>query len=74
MAKASLSISSKNYSSWSLRGWLLARFSGLDFEESAVAPDDADARKELLEKSIMVALTHPLVGVARQIVDHHNQR
>jgi glutathione S-transferase len=48
MSKATLSISSKNYSSWSLRGWLLARFAGLDFEELAVAPDDADARKELL--------------------------
>lgn len=48
MARATLSISSKNYSSWSLRGWLLARFSGLDFEELAVPPDDADARKELL--------------------------
>lgn len=48
MAKATLSISSKNYSSWSLRGWLLAKFSGLDFEELAVPPDDASARKELL--------------------------
>ena len=48
MAKATLSISSKNYSSWSLRGWLLAKFSGLEFEEVAVPPDDADARKELL--------------------------
>jgi glutathione S-transferase len=48
MAKATLSISSKNYSSWSLRGWLLAKFSGLEFEEQAVAPDDANARKELL--------------------------
>jgi glutathione S-transferase len=48
MAAATLSISSKNYSSWSLRGWLLARFSGIDFEEVAVPPDDADARKELL--------------------------
>jgi glutathione S-transferase len=48
MAKATLSISSKNYSSWSLRGWLLAKFSGLDFEEVTVPPDDADARKELL--------------------------
>ena len=48
MAKATLSISSKNYSSWSLRGWLLARFAGLDFEEQPVPPDDANARKELL--------------------------
>ena len=29
MAKATLTISSKNYSSWSLRGWLLTKFSGL---------------------------------------------
>lgn len=48
MATATLSISSKNYSSWSLRGWLLAKFSGIDFQEVAVPPDDADARKELL--------------------------
>ncbi|HEY0819038.1 MAG TPA: glutathione S-transferase family protein [Rhizobacter sp.] len=45
---ATLSLSSKNYSSWSLRGWLLAKFAGLEFEEVIVPPDDADARKELL--------------------------
>src|SRR6185312_9996220 len=33
MAKTTLTISSKNYSSWSLRGWLLTKFSGLEFEE-----------------------------------------
>jgi glutathione S-transferase len=48
MAKATLTISSKNYSSWSLRGWLLTRFSGLDFEEVAIAPDDPSARAEIL--------------------------
>ena len=48
MAKASLTISSKNYSSWSLRGWLLTRFSGLKFEEVTVAPDDPSARAEIL--------------------------
>jgi len=66
MARATLSISSKNYSSWSLRGWLLARFVGLDFEELAVPPDDADARKELLllSPSILVpCLTHDGVKV-----------
>ena len=41
MAKTTLTISSKNYSSWSLRGWLLAKFSGLPFEEVVTAPDDA---------------------------------
>ncbi len=56
-----LTLSSKNYSSWSLRGWLLARFAGLEFTEVMVSPDDADARKELLllAPSIRVpCLTH----------------
>ena len=48
MAKATLSISSKNYSSWSLRGWLMVKFSGLEFKEIVISPDDADARKEIL--------------------------
>jgi len=59
--RATLTLSSKNYSSWSLRGWLLARFAGLDFDEVMVPPDDADARKELLllAPSILVpCLTH----------------
>jgi glutathione S-transferase len=46
--RATLALSSKNYSSWSLRGWLMARFAGLDFDEVMVSPDDADARRELL--------------------------
>jgi glutathione S-transferase len=56
MAKATLTISSKNYSSWSLRGWLLTKFSGLDFEEIVTAPDDPSARAEilLLSSSILV--------------------
>jgi glutathione S-transferase len=58
---ATLTLSSKNYSSWSLRGWLLARFAGLPFQEVMVAPDDAGARRELLllAPSILVpCLTH----------------
>ncbi|MFG6429613.1 glutathione S-transferase family protein [Roseateles sp. LYH14W] len=47
-ATATLTLSSKNYSSWSLRGWLLTRFAGLTFDEVMLPPDDADARKELL--------------------------
>jgi glutathione S-transferase len=56
MAKATLTISSKNYSSWSLRGWLLTKFSGLEFEEIVTAPDDPSARAEilLLSSSILV--------------------
>jgi glutathione S-transferase len=48
MAKATLTISSKNYSSWSLRGWLLTKFSGLEFEEIVTASDDPSARAEIL--------------------------
>ncbi len=56
MAKATLTISSKNYSSWSLRGWLLTKFSGLEFEEIVTSPDDPSARAEilLLSSSILV--------------------
>src|SRR4051795_1248244 len=56
MAKATLTISSKNYSSWSLRGWLLAKFSGLEFDEIVTAPDDPSAKAEilLLSSSILV--------------------
>mgnify|MGYP003123036833 CR=1 FL=1 len=48
MTDATLTISSKNYSSWSLRGWLLCRMSGIDFAEKTVDPDDAANRQELL--------------------------
>ncbi|HEU5295960.1 MAG TPA: glutathione S-transferase [Burkholderiaceae bacterium] len=61
MARATLTLSSKNYSSWSLRGWLLCHFAGLEFEEVMVSHDDVDARRELLllAPSILVpALTH----------------
>jgi glutathione S-transferase len=48
MAKATLTISSKNYSSWSLRGWLLCRMAGLDFAEKVLPSDDPSTRAELL--------------------------
>jgi len=48
MAKASLTISSRNYSSWCLRGWLICKFAGLEFEAVKLALDDASARAELL--------------------------
>ena len=56
MPRATLTISSKNYSSWSLRGWLMAKLAGIDFDEVLIAPDDADARAEilLLSPSILV--------------------
>lgn len=48
MPKTTLTISSKNYSSWSLRGWLLCAMSGLPFEEVSLSLDDPAARAELL--------------------------
>ncbi|MCA0994301.1 glutathione S-transferase family protein [Alloyangia pacifica] len=48
MGQATLTISSKNYSSWSLRGWLLCRMAGLEFTEEMVDTTDATARQELL--------------------------
>jgi len=60
MDKAQLTISSKTYSAWSLRGWLLCRLAGLEVEEQPV-PDDASNRAELLllSPSVLVPrLTH----------------
>ncbi|PKU21666.1 glutathione S-transferase family protein [Telmatospirillum siberiense] len=48
MPAAVLTISSKNYSSWSLRGWLLCKMAGLEVEERIVPIDDAAVRAELL--------------------------
>lgn len=48
MTRPVLTISSKNYSSWSLRGWLLCRLAGLDFDEEVVSIDDPTNRAELL--------------------------
>lgn len=45
---ATLTLSSKNYSSWSLRGWLLCKMAGLEFTEVPVNLDDHDQRQELL--------------------------
>ncbi len=66
MARTTLTLSSKNYSSWSLRGWLLARLAGLDFDEVVLPADDADAKAEmlLLAPSILVpCLRHDGVTV-----------
>lgn len=61
MAKATLTIASKNYGSWSLRGWLMARMAGLEFEERTLSADDPSARAELLLLSpsfLVPALEH----------------
>ena len=48
MAAAKLTIGSKNYGSWSLRGWLLCKLAGLEFEEQTIPSDDPSIRAELL--------------------------
>ena len=48
MAKAQLTISSKNYGAWALRGWLMCRFAGLDFTEHVIPPDDPVMKAEML--------------------------
>ena len=61
MAAATLTLSSKNYSSWSLRGWLVCRLAGLRIVEQTIALDDPENRAELLllSPSVLVPrLTH----------------
>jgi glutathione S-transferase len=48
MAGAKLTISSRNYSSWSLRAWLFCQLAELDVEVESVSIDDPAARAELL--------------------------
>src|SRR5579872_4237029 len=61
MAPAVLTISSRTYSSWSLRGWLLCRLAGLEVEEHMISLDDPANQAELLllSPSVLVPrLTH----------------
>lgn len=61
MGDATLTINSRNYGSWSLRGWLLCRMAGLDFTVEMTASDDPGSRAELLLLSpsfLVPCLTH----------------
>lgn len=48
MSMPRLTINSRNYGAWSLRGWLMCRFSGLEFEVEERGADDPSQRDELL--------------------------
>src|SRR3954452_3379435 len=66
MTDTTLTISSKNYSSWSLRGWLITRMSGLPFRTVSLSADDNAAREELLLRSssiLVPCLTHDGVEI-----------
>ena len=63
---ATLTIASKNYGSWSLRGWLLCKMAGLDFDEQQADSDDPSTRAELLLLSpsfLVPCLTHDGIKV-----------
>src|SRR4030095_6132961 len=66
MASAVLTISSKNYSSWSLRGWLMCQLGGLEVAARSRPTDDPATRAELLLLSpsfLVPALEHDGVTV-----------
>jgi len=66
MAKPVLTISSKNYGAWALRGWLMCKLAGLDFSEKVISPDDPAMKAEmlLLSSSMLVpSLQHGTVNV-----------
>lgn len=61
MSVAQLTISSKTYSSWSLRAWLLCRLAGIRVTEKMVALDNPENMAELLLLSpsmLVPRLTH----------------
>jgi glutathione S-transferase len=66
MVKPVLTISSKNYGAWALRGWLMCKLAGLDFSEKVIPPDDPAMKAEmlLLSSSMLVpSLRHGSVKV-----------
>lgn len=46
---ATLIIGNKNYSTWSLRAWLLLREAEIEFEEHRIALDEAETRAQIAE-------------------------
>jgi glutathione S-transferase len=51
MAEFGLIVGNKNYSSWSLRGFLAARLAGIDFDEHLVRLSEPGSRSALLAHS-----------------------
>ena len=58
---ATLYIGNWNYSSWSLRGWLLARLSGLEFQEQVIplyTPDSSTQVRAVSPSGMLPCLHH----------------
>jgi len=51
MAEFTIYIGNKNYSSWSLRAWLMAKASGIEFDEVLIPLWQDETRAELLRHS-----------------------
>ena len=61
MADFSITIGNKNYSSWSLRGWLSCKLTGADFDEHLIPLDLPETRAAILARSpsgLVPALHH----------------
>ena len=62
MSALTLVIGNKNYSSWSLRGWLVASHSGLAFNEQQLALQAADFKQQVARFSPAGRVPVLLVG------------
>ena len=51
MAKLTIVLGNKNYSSWSLRAWLFLKHAGVEFEELVIALDQPDTRERIEQYS-----------------------
>jgi glutathione S-transferase len=51
MADFTIYIGNKNYSSWSLRGWLMLKHTGADMAEDVIPLDEANTRANVLRQS-----------------------
>ena len=61
MAEFTLVIGNKNYSSWSLRGWLMAKAAGIEFDEIMIPldlPDTATSIKKYSPAGKVPVLVH----------------
>jgi glutathione S-transferase len=66
MADFTLYIGNKNYSSWSLRGWLMAKAAGITFEEVLIRLRQPNTKAEVLRRSPsgrVPALVHGEVSI-----------
>jgi glutathione S-transferase len=51
MSRTTITLSSKNYSSWSLRGWLMLKQTGIAFDEVVIPLREADTRAAILRRT-----------------------